>query len=154
MSSLLFLFFAQHTPVRVSSQCPPDNCRVIPRVETEEEEEEEGGGGRRRRREEEEEEEARARTHTHTQNKYMYIHIHTHTHLYIHTGTISESKGCDAQNCLLAPELQLDGAIFGTPAAVPLRYVVLTLSYLELISSIVFLVFTAWFRRRLRWPMS
>ena len=74
--------------------------------------------------------------------------------MYIHTGTISGSKGCDSEHCLLAPELQLDGAIFGTPAAVPLKYVVLTLSYLELMSSIIFLVFTAWFRRRLRWQFS
>jgi len=65
-------------------------------------------------------------------------------------GTISDSKGCDQDLCVLAPELKLDGAIFGTPAAVPLKYVMLVVSYLDLITAIIFLVFTAWFRRRTR----
>ena len=64
-------------------------------------------------------------------------------------GSVSNTKGCNEDVCVLAPELGLDGTVFGTPAVVPLKYVSMALSYLDLLSAIIFLLFTGWFRRRI-----
>ena len=65
-------------------------------------------------------------------------------------GTLSNTKGCDAERCLIAPELGMDGTIFGTPAALPMNYVTMALAYLDLASAVVFLFFTAWYQRRIQ----